>query len=54
MISLRATPALAAADNAAALVECAEKDSVLISDNVRTDLTHRAIVDDDTGLCGFM
>ena len=49
MISLRATPALAAADDAAALVECAEKDSVLIPD-VRTDLTHQAIVDDDTGL----
>ena len=50
IISSRATPALAAADDAAALVECAEKDSVLIPDNVRTDLTHRAIVDDDTGL----
>ena len=49
MISLRATLALAAADDAAALVE-----SVLIPDNVRTDLTHRAIVDDDTGLWGFM
>ena len=33
-----------------ALVESAEKDCVLIADNVRTDLTHRAIVDDDTGL----
>ena len=54
MISLRAPLALAAADDAAALVECAEKDSVLISDNVRTDLTHQAIVDDDTGLCGFI
>ena len=50
MISLRATPALAAVDDAAALVECAEKDCVLIPDNVRTDLTHRAVVDDDTGL----
>ena len=54
MTSLRATPARAAADDAAALVECAEKGSVLISDYVRTDLTHRAIVDDDTGLCGFI
>ena len=54
MISLRATLARAAADDAAALVECAEKDSVLISDNVRTDLTHQAIVDDDTGLCVFI
>ena len=50
MISLRATPALAVADDAAALVVCAEKDCVLIPDNVRIDLTHRAIVDDDTGL----
>ena len=54
MISLRATSVRAAADDAAALVECAEKDSVLISDNVRTDLIHQAIVDDDTGLCGFI
>ena len=50
MISLRATLALVTADDAAALVECAEKNSVLIPDNVRTDLTHRAIVDDDAGL----
>ena len=50
MISLRGTLVLAAADDAAALGECAEKDSVLIPDNVRTDLTHWAIVDDDTGL----
>ena len=50
MISLRATPTLAAADDAAALVECAEKDFVLIPDSVRADLTHQAIADDDTGL----
>ena len=50
MISLRATPTPAAADDPAALVECTEKDSVLIPDRVRTDLTHRAIVDDDTDL----
>ena len=50
MISLRTTLALATVDDAAALIECAEKDSVLIPDNVRTDLTHQAIVDDDTGL----
>ena len=50
IMSSRATPAPATADNTAALVECAEKDSVLVPDNVRTDLTHQAIVDDDTGL----
>ena len=45
VISSRASPTLVAANDAAALVECAVKDS---------DLTHLAIVNDDTDLRGFM
>ena len=48
------TPFVAAFDEAADLVECAENLAVSIPASNRLSFIHRPIVVDDTGLCGFL
>ena len=54
MISDMVTPAFAADDTAALRTEWALKISVLIPDFVSVDLIHLAMVDDETGLYGWI